>query len=71
MSGVNRTVFYERSFLSDVSSRLSVGAGILQQGESPVNEPCHDKPVNGVAQRAGGWWTGIPLFRSARNRNFL
>ena len=38
------------------------------------SEPCHDKPVNGVAQRAGGWWLvdgGTPLFRSARNRNFL
>ena len=36
-----------------------------------MSEPCHDKPVNGVAQRAGGWRTGTPLFRSARNRNFL
>ena len=40
-------------------------------GDSQVSEPCHDKPVNGVAQRAGGWRTGTPLFRSARNRNFL
>ena len=38
---------------------------------SQVSEPCHDKPVNGVAQRAGGWRTGTPLFRSARNRNWL
>ena len=46
-------------------------AHILQQGDSQVSEPCRDKPVNGVAQRAGGWRTGTPLFRSARNRNFL
>ena len=46
-------------------------AEILQQGDSQVSEPCHDKPVNGVAQRAGGWRTDTPLFRSARNRNFL
>ena len=41
------------------------------QGDSQVSEPCHDKPVKGVAQRAGGWRTGTPLFRSARNRSFL
>ena len=28
---------------------------ILQQGDSQVSEPCHDKPVNGVALGAGGW----------------
>ena len=44
---------------------------ILQQGDSQVSEPCHDKPVNGVAQRAGGWRTGTPLLRSACNCNFL
>ena len=49
----------------------SVGSEILQQGDSQVSEPCHDKPVNGVAQRAGGWRTGTLLFRSARNRSFL
>ena len=48
-----------------------VEAEILQQGDSQVSEPCHDKPVNGVAQRAGGWQTGTPLFQSARNCNFL
>ena len=36
-----------------------------------MSEPCHDKPANGVAQRAGGWQTGTPLVRSARNRNYL
>ena len=35
-----------------------------------MSEPCHEKPVNGVAQRAGVWLTGAPLFRSAPNRIF-
>ena len=50
---------------------IRVSDQILQQGDSQVSEPCHDKPVNGVAQRAGGWRTGTLLFRSARNRSFL
>ena len=44
---------------------------ILQQGDSQVSEPCHNKPVNGVAQWAGGWRTGAPFFWSAHNRSFL
>ena len=57
--------------LSVCCSVTRTGPEVLQQGDSQVSEPCHDKPVNGVAQRAGGWQTGTPLFRSARNRNFL
>ena len=59
--------------LKELSDRQdqTVRAGILQQGDSQVSEPCHDRPANGVAQRAGGWQTGAPLFRSASNRNFL
>ena len=37
---------------------------ILQQGDSQVSEPCHDRPVNGVAQRAGGWQTGAKKLRT-------
>ena len=36
-----------------------------------MSEPYHHKPVNRVAQWAGGWQTGAPLFRSVRNHNFL
>ena len=35
---------------------------ILHQGDSQVSEPCHDRPVNGVAQRAGGWRTSACQF---------
>ena len=53
--------------LTSVAGSLFNRAEILQQG----SEPCHDKPVNRVAQRAAGWRTGTPLFRSERNHNFL
>ena len=47
------------------------GHTLNQRYYSKGIDKCHDKPVNGVAQRAGGWRTGTPLFRSARNCNFL
>ena len=50
---------------------LLILSEILQQGDGQVSEPCHGKPVNVVAQQAGGWRTGTPLFRSARNCSFL
>ena len=40
------------------------------RGYIQVSEPCQEEPVNGVAQRAGVWRTGAPLFRSAPNRSF-
>ena len=53
-----------RDKIRDTTARGGGGGG------GQVSEPCHEKPVNGVAQRAGVWLTGAPLFRSAPNRIF-
>ena len=56
---------YDKTYATSVSVSAVYHFRDIKLHISIIN----DKPVNGVAQRAGGWRTGAPLFRSARNRS--